>query len=910
METLALKSESPHFTPVRRRPSTINNRLQQGDLEKEWTAARCNRLLRALTSRVAILKKDISRLQSVACAKSNAVESSAGSRLKRGSASPGDDDWAHPRKKVKKTYSARGGRTTTASRSASDGMQVSLKDGTRLRKGDISVPMPILHQATSEPLASQSSTPATANENFNGPEGKGRKRSKPRDGDALFQLSKTMREIRKSTPPSRYTTYEGIYYGLEGLFRVTAAVEEEINPQGPGSLLSMCLRAIPQYITNEEMKQLERTGSKSAIDRRDVSTEIYDDLEALGSSGHGWKHLKTVVRAHGTQVICTAIQEGLVDADFCGILVSLCINMRAEREAEMLLSALLSAGVFTRPKSVFTRFDDEIATRPLSIFWNFTTRRSCSSYRYRQLSTMIANGLLSISWLATKEFVTFWAEAVREFSSNSIDPDAVAFFNTVLPLLATYGSPGHRNNRVAEPTDAVLLEAVQQTFSSLIATLSAVVILSKETILHTERSTTSPSNYKEIAVLFRTCLAQWRLYESFNTKDTLFALAILIVESYDRDSPDIDLVALLLNHLRHTDRSTQQYTPRRDLDRFVCSLARCCGRGASNSGFEYLQHSHVLLETLVHSRESDGGIILQEIIVDSAFAFARQVPERAYLDYAASIEAKFHVMRSESVDSSPSEDSDSRPGYRWEEGISEWVVATPAARIEKSASFEEESSADGSECDTPFNRSGRRAQSKYQVRSALITELAPSSDLGYENDYSDTSRSSTPDDDSTGSDDYSDEINTATTYTESTEGPGAHESDQSYADDELLITSLQGEDPETDELCMANSPSFASNTSNGFGKSRRHVGRAARLSQNVLRRSLHWQLFDESDDELSCLSSLSRDSSPWRYSRNGRALTTKPQNLRRVKRTSKRQESTAGLEASSCLSDSEDELGI
>src|ERR1700712_2109097 len=99
METSVSKVGSPRLRPARRRSSTINNRPPHSGSEQDWTAARCNRLLRALTSRVAILKKDISRLQT-ATSKSDATESNATHRHKRVNASPGDADWAHPRKKV------------------------------------------------------------------------------------------------------------------------------------------------------------------------------------------------------------------------------------------------------------------------------------------------------------------------------------------------------------------------------------------------------------------------------------------------------------------------------------------------------------------------------------------------------------------------------------------------------------------------------------------------------------------------------------------------------------------------------------------------------------------------------------------------------------------------------------------
>jgi hypothetical protein len=689
------------------------------------------------------------------------------------------------------------------------------------------------------------------------------------------------------------------------LLRVTASVEEDINLLGPGSLLSMCLRAIPQYIKKEEAllaEQLEESGCISAINRRDVSTEIYDDLEAFGSSGHGWKHLKTVVRSHGIQVISVAIQDGLIDMEFCGILVSLCVNMHATREAEIMLSALLSAGIFIKPKSVVTRFVDDIRTRPLSIFWKFAARRGSLSYQYRQLSRMISNGILHISWLATKEFISFWARAVREFPFNLADPNAIAFFNTALPLLATYGEPYYQSRRTSGNTDAVLLEAVRQTFSSLVATLSTIGILSRETVAQTEGPVVSPTSREQVIAIFRTCLAQWKLGDRFNIKGALLALAILMMESYDGYPPDFELVNLLVSPLSQTSCSAQLSARRKELATFFCSIARSCGRGISNSGFEYLRYLHTSLERFSHNKELNGGKIVQDIIVDSAFAFAQKVPEKQHLDYAASIEAKFHAMRCGSV-TSMSEDADGRAGYRWEDGISEWVIATPVARIVKSATLGEESSVDGSDCETPFCHRNRRARLKYPVCSTLMMDLAPSSVSKH--DYSDVSRPSTPGYESTWSDSYDDDDDTPTTSYESTVTSNSH---KFYASDkEHLMGSLNDDDLEMDELCTPGSPPLISTASAGSGKRCRYSSQAPRLRRRVLRQSLRWQTFDESDDELSCLSASSRNS-PWQDSTDGGGPNANLPALNRGERIPGRRKSTAGLETS-FPGDSEDELG-
>jgi hypothetical protein len=102
------------------------------------------------------------------------------------------------------------------------------------------------------------------------------------DAEAHCELAESLRDIRQKTTAARYTTYEGIYNGLEALLRATTPVKLETKRRkGARSLFSTSLRAVPRYIIQQEallQAHMEETGSKSAIESRDISMEIYDEL--------------------------------------------------------------------------------------------------------------------------------------------------------------------------------------------------------------------------------------------------------------------------------------------------------------------------------------------------------------------------------------------------------------------------------------------------------------------------------------------------------------------------------------------------------------------------------------------------------------------------------------------------------
>jgi len=141
------------FTPVRRRESTINTRQFQGDQAQEWTTARCHRLLRALTSRVAILSKELGRFSSVI-----QIEKIKFERIRereRGIKQHEPMQIGCKQKANSQTYSKKSSRTENDSRgNARQARGLPSKKGRRsLVPGEIAVPTPILARARGEPLA-------------------------------------------------------------------------------------------------------------------------------------------------------------------------------------------------------------------------------------------------------------------------------------------------------------------------------------------------------------------------------------------------------------------------------------------------------------------------------------------------------------------------------------------------------------------------------------------------------------------------------------------------------------------------------------------------------------------------------------------------------------------------------------
>ncbi|PVH86808.1 hypothetical protein DL98DRAFT_285628 [Cadophora sp. DSE1049] len=943
-----LSSSNLHtFAPVRRRDSTINTRLLNADQEQEWTAARCHRLLRALTSRVAILKKDILRFQTTS------KEAIGNGRVMVPQDPRADDaEWAKTKKRIRQTYSGRGGRSGSSSEATKRGIRGAApkKERSSILPGEVAIPTPILARARGDEIPSPPAPWSTLDE----PHAevlRGNKRPRTRyaanDGEGQFQPSETLRDLRQKIPVSRYTTYEGIYTGLEALLRATTkdGSEEKTKAKGARSLLSMALHAVPRYITEQEgllEAHMEATGSKTALDQRDISTEIYDELESFGSSRHGWKRLKVIVRSHGIQVISDAIHLGLFDDGFCGVLIALCINTFAIEEAQSILSALLSSRQYPSPRTLY-----DTPSRSLTMLSNFTDFTSRASFQFRELSSIMSSGLLPFEWLATKEFGPVWTKVMQRLSPGLIDDDAVAFLDNALSLLSSAET---------SPSTAVskaVAEAVNNTFSSLLTTLSSIVILSKEARRKDDlESVHQSTQYEHIIAILGGCLVK----SGTSHMQILLLLSNLIIRDdiVKQEGPECSLVDLLLARLRHKGNSaaSQSYV---QAVNFICQVARCCGRASSSPGLAHLEQMHLRMDAA--ASEKDGSSLVQGLIVDSAFAFAQRVPDRQHIDYAATVDERYSARRLD-VEISLHETTyevcdEDMSGFRWEEGIGEWVTATPAAVV-KTKVVAAKAFVGDSECDTPYRPPQKLRKLESQAAAVVHITSSPFSSPNFDDSVrvhslNESLRGSEGDliDIASEDDEYTHEEKTVSTNsddeldldgsldnTDSEDGDDFSKMDVSFPGDSIVshgsTTSLASmaspERPLIDRVPRLNrrllrnsqdwqvfEDSFVSTASSAGSNEgsestghREFIDRAPRLGRRALRSSQAWQLFEDSDDELSILSVSSHSDQALKN-----VTSTWKSNSRRLRQVKPSiPPKTRSMKTTFPLSDSEDELCI
>ncbi|KAH8815785.1 hypothetical protein F5884DRAFT_666896, partial [Xylogone sp. PMI_703] len=587
------------FTPVRRRISSSPSWRWHNTKAKAWTAARCHRLLRPLTSKVSILSKNQFRSSAETQTIPHQHSETTQELSVEDSRSPDDDsaadaEWARPRKRIKRTYSGRHGHRFSASQGESKKSLASKATNSSL-PGEISVPTPIINRKTDQenyylPVPQLQLDYVHSNLRQDT-----KRRHWAKGRDSRVKLVDSLQSIRRLTGDSRCGTYEGIYNSLETLLRDTScSTSSAPGKKGARSLFSMCLKVVPHYIAEEEAlasEEAAESGNKLALESSYVAAEIYDELESLGSSESGWAPLGIVTRAHGICIIVNAIQSGVLEENFSEALVTLCTHAEASDGAESIISGLLSNKSFPPPKTIYSLFSDDESTRSLVILSEYARLTGRTSYQYKHLTSLIANGRLPY-------------ESSKE----------------------------HPNNH-----------------SCLLLAANLVICLASQT----------------------------------EGKKNCFVERIL---------------SELRRHEKSSPNRSMSYG---NLVLFISQVARCCGKCEIESGFECLESLHGWLEDSVSKDSGGESDILYELIIDSAFTFAQQMPHQKHLDYAENLNKRFHGKVATSWQSPLSNKSHSiRAGFRWEEGISEWIAATPAPMAEKIRCFEDWAQEDESENDS------------------------------------------------------------------------------------------------------------------------------------------------------------------------------------------------------------------
>ncbi|KAI0024683.1 hypothetical protein F4780DRAFT_795203 [Xylariomycetidae sp. FL0641] len=388
-------------------PSPYKPRPQPPKVEPSapWTAARCQRLLRPLVSRLASLRRDTG---TATTSTATSLSSTATSTTTTITTTDGDCDWLlqPSRKRVRTTYSSQrrgGGRQQQQQQQQPVGSDERPDPGPApvpqpqpqhqkrtlksLRtqqapspRGKLAIPAtPLLKRARGQLLSSplraaddddDADDNSSSNNNHNNPTTAAQAQPPPRTkkrqqppAAAYRHLEERLARLRTRTPAARHADVEGVYRSLEALLRATTTTTTSSSAPpaaGPRSLMALALRRVPAYIAAlaaQERAAAAAHGTRSARDGADASAAVYDWVEAtLGAvPGTSRRVLRALARADGVRAVARAVAARVLAPAEALLLADLCVAAGAPDEAE----ALLAATVVLPPRAGGGEDDEE-----------------------------------------------------------------------------------------------------------------------------------------------------------------------------------------------------------------------------------------------------------------------------------------------------------------------------------------------------------------------------------------------------------------------------------------------------------------------------------------------------------------------------------------------------------------------
>ncbi|UNI19693.1 hypothetical protein JDV02_005864 [Purpureocillium takamizusanense] len=609
-----------------------------------WTATRCHRLLRQLQSRLARLRKLAPDEGPASCQES-----------KRSSQADAKSATA---KRVKLTYAGRKRHEDTGTEDSKPlvalctpkrpvrtlGAMKMIKSSPA--SGQVDIPSPIwrrISDPTDTPRRAQSNQVDISEFISSAPA-----------GTVLSDVTADLRPLAAALGAEKYRIYHAILGWLNTLLLSTVPRGRE---PAPNSLLAMCLRKIPCCVADIECYERDvakQQGRQSMWDASNVSFELYGQLETLGSATGGWRPLKLAIRAHGLSLLCQAVAEEVFDPIYVALLIRLCARLGCTEGVHKLATS--SKVILPEPRTMLSGLAEDKHLLPLRELVGFDAKRAICRAAMASVSSLAQKDRLPTRWLSTRVFSGLWASNLELISSTTSGAAAMAFSTACLPLMIL------DNDSAAEgqPMEA------EQRLASVVAGMVATLLALSEASHDDPRASRHQRAERRVRYLLDCCFHQvCRRKRGRVGRDSgafMLVLARYIVFATGPQASSIfaqearrDLVSLAATP-KSVEGSQSRY---RQTILLLCSIAQYRGRSRAISSRDCVADISRQLSELNLGDSFD-----HDLQKDVAFLLAQRTKDLRDLAFAERLKGARN----------PSGGNAMFSGWRWEEGISEWVL--------------------------------------------------------------------------------------------------------------------------------------------------------------------------------------------------------------------------------------------
>lgn len=667
-----------------------------------WTTTRCHRLLRPLLAHIASLRKEkaLRALKENGMPQRDSQSNGAAGKRSHGQLFDGADDENATRKKRRKilnTYTSRSShrRTSLDSLTTPRPQRTQARQRLAVNKASpaFAVPTPFLRrvrdhqdQPSSPPAADISaaiaSTVSAPGEKSPVQSKRTRRHRNPECAANRCVWNLRLARLRKSVDSERFTLYESVLRALDVLFRATCP--ERTQVAAPKSLLAMCLRRVPDYITeldHWEKKEAKANGTKSTLNDSKISLEIYTELESFGTA-QGWRQLCLVVRAHGIRLVQDAILEDLLEDDAVDLAIQLCLEHVPQTECNGLIDSYIHRQ-YPDPTSVGDSFElsSSPALQPLKALGGYSNGKT--DFLLAKLADVLENGFLPSTWLLTKQLGRTMSLAIGLIASKRRPcQDSVHFISVSVKLLGRLVPAKNRN--CASDDEARDKAKAQDILAGIIAALTSMVLLAQKGKElgpghHDYISLVTPESIaslpREVELMFKACIAnvsegRRNLWQDIG----IYLLNLGLLLSFEDSQSTLAAVEGAWHGAR--DRNDTECLMRLyDATLALAgAVAHNCSRGMDQPGIDHLSAICDKLETADIPNDA-----LSNLRTDGAFYLAERSGNLRDMAFAESLRARATGPGRKLGDSQATR-GDRKPegaphaGFRWDEDIGEWVT--------------------------------------------------------------------------------------------------------------------------------------------------------------------------------------------------------------------------------------------
>ncbi|KAH0361592.1 hypothetical protein KCU65_g8600, partial [Aureobasidium melanogenum] len=456
----------------------------------------------------------------------------------------------------------------------------------------------------------------------------------------------------------------------------------------------MCLRRVPDYIRAEE----DWRKSIDEDDDTDVSAEVYEELEDLGSvTGHGWSGLREVVIAHGVSLVHEIIRDKLVATETRAELAKMPAKYGLHKVSEDLLLAYARSLPLKRPLGVDSRLFN-------GCLLSLTTIQPASADNetfVRLLDALFSSGRLKLSWLATRDMVTLSSGMIRALASQAGDIDHILLFlqGRISQVAETELIHEYATRQGPEGKLDIWLrleKSLTNTMVSIITVLTAIVLI--ESNAHdrndsSRRCTAAQSLLTRLSVIVLAKLGELRSSAKSSTHQqrtvcfTLLASSLILSVKCDKDSntttllgQDEILQGMIVVHGSNSLDRTQSMVER--AASFLVDLSQCCGQSLHSDSQSYLESLvRLIMEDGQHDSDMTKSFLKQWALESSLLSATTSATQRSRhflndVEVAMSQRGPLSTQ-STTFGSRHTDATVAEQGLRWEEGLCEWIVASP-----------------------------------------------------------------------------------------------------------------------------------------------------------------------------------------------------------------------------------------